>query len=171
MRDSAPQAVPQTTALYVDELRQAVALVRRWKREGKRIVFTNGCFDLLHPGHIDYLQRAASLGDALIVGLNDDDSIRRLKGPLRPVNQLADRAAMLAALRAVDLVVPFAEDTPLKLITTLMPDILVKGGDYRPDEIVGAAEVRAGGGEVIVMPFLDGHSSSALIRRIQALTT
>jgi len=148
-------------------LQQAQDKVGKWKNQGKRIVFTNGCFDLLHPGHIDYLDRAAALGDMLIIGLNDDDSIRRLKGPSRPINPLQDRAIMLAALRAVDLVVPFSEDTPLNLITALMPDILVKGGDYQPDDIVGAQEVRHCGGEVVVMPFLDGHSSTDLIRRIQ----
>jgi len=153
---------------YPASLQQAKTQVEQWKNEGRRIVFTNGCFDLLHPGHIDYLDRAAKLGDILIIGLNDDDSIRRLKGKSRPINPLQDRAIMLAALRAVDLVVPFAEDTPLNLITTLMPDILVKGGDYQPDDIVGATEVRQNGGEVIVMPFIDGHSSTGLIQRILA---
>ncbi len=153
---------------YPASLQQAKTQVEQWKNEGRRIVFTNGCFDLLHPGHIDYLDRAAKLGDILIIGLNDDNSIRRLKGKSRPINPLQDRAIMLAALRAVDLVVPFAEDTPLNLITTLMPDILVKGGDYQPDDIVGATEVRKNGGEVIVMPFIDGHSSTGLIQRILA---
>jgi len=132
-------------------------------------VFTNGCFDLLHPGHIDYLHKARELGDKLVVGLNDDDSISRLKGPERPINPLADRAIMLAALKSVDLVVPFSEDTPLDLISTLLPDILVKGGDYEPDDIVGAREVRDNGGFVTVIAFVDGHSTSSLIRRIQAL--
>jgi len=153
---------------HITSLQQAQDQVRQWKSEGNRIVFTNGCFDLLHPGHIDYLDRAAALGDQLIIGLNDDDSIRRLKGPSRPINPLPDRATMLAALRAVALVVPFSEDTPLKLISALMPDILVKGGDYQADDIVGAAQVRQHGGEVIVMPFIDGHSSSGLIQRIQS---
>jgi len=151
---------------YSTSLQQAKKQVGQWKNEGRRIVFTNGCFDLLHPGHIDYLDRAAELGDILIIGLNDDNSIRRLKGESRPINPLQDRAIMLAALRAVDLVVPFAEDTPLNLITTLMPDILVKGGDYQPNDIVGATEVRQSGGEVIVMPFIEGHSSTSLIQRI-----
>ncbi len=155
---------------HASALQQAQDQVRQWKSEAKRIVFTNGCFDLLHPGHIDYLDRAAALGDKLIIGLNDDDSIRRLKGSSRPINPLQDRAVMLAALRAVALVVAFSEDTPLKLITTLMPDVLVKGGDYQPDDIVGAAQVRQNGGEVIVMPFLDGHSSSGLIQRIQSMS-
>jgi len=150
-------------------LQQAKKQVRQWKNEGRKIVFTNGCFDLLHPGHIDYLDRAAELGDVLIIGLNDDDSIRRLKGESRPIIPLQDRAIMLAALRAVDLVVPFAEDTPLNLITTMMPDILIKGGDYQLDDIVGAKEIRQSGGEVIVMPFIDGHSSTNLIQRIQAI--
>jgi len=140
----------------------------RWRSEGKRIVFTNGCFDLLHPGHINYLQRAQALGDVLVVGLNDDHSIRRLKGETRPINALADRTVMLAAMRCVDLVVPFSEDTPFNLINALKPDVLVKGGDYRADEIVGADIVRAAGGEVVVMPFLDGHSSTGLIKRIKA---
>jgi D-beta-D-heptose 7-phosphate kinase/D-beta-D-heptose 1-phosphate adenosyltransferase len=138
-----------------------------WRAENKCIVFTNGCFDLLHPGHIDYLAKARALGDVLIVGLNDDDSIRCLKGQSRPINPLADRAIMLAALKSVDLVIPFSEDTPLKLISALMPDILVKGGDYEPNDIIGAEEVCAKGGKVIVMPFLDGHSTSSLIKRIQ----
>lgn len=141
--------------------------VEDWRRNGLRIVFTNGCFDLLHPGHIAYLGEAKALGDRLIIGLNDDASIHRLKGPARPVNPLADRAAMLEALRMVDLVVPFSEDTPLELIHALRPDILVKGGDYRPETIVGAEEVRGWGGEVVVIPFLDGHSSTGLIERIR----
>ncbi len=154
---------------YSTSLQQAKELVGQWKEQGKCIVFTNGCFDLLHPGHIDYLDKAAKLGDILIVGLNDDDSIRRLKGKSRPINPLQDRAIMLAALRSVDLVIPFSEDTPLNLITGLMPDILVKGGDYQPDDIVGATEVRQHGGKVIVMPFIDGHSSTKLIQRIQSI--
>jgi len=151
--------------------RQAWELARQqvetWKNQGKTVVFTNGCFDLLHPGHIDYLHKARGLGDVLIVGLNDDASISRLKGPTRPINPLADREIMLAALKSVDLVVPFAEDTPLKLISTLLPDLLIKGGDYEPDDIVGAKEVRANGGHVSVITFVDGHSSSSLIKRIQ----
>jgi len=148
-------------------LQQALLQTREWSAANKKLVFTNGCFDLLHPGHIDYLNRAAALGDKLIVGLNDDASIQRLKGATRPINPLQDRAVMLAALRAVDLVVAFSEDTPLNLITAVMPDILIKGGDYQPDDIVGAAEVKNHGGEVIVMPFLDGYSSTMLIERIK----
>jgi len=148
-------------------LQQATKQVKTWKAEGKKIVFTNGCFDLLHPGHIDYLEKAAAHGDIFIIGLNDDESIRRLKGNTRPINPLKDRAIMLAALRAVDLVVPFSEDTPLNLISALMPDALIKGGDYQPDDIVGAPEVRNNGGEVLVIPFVEGYSSSSLIQRIK----
>ena len=146
---------------------QALAQVNIWKSEGQKIVFTNGCFDLLHPGHIDYLQKAAAYGDKLLIGLNDDDSIRRLKGSTRPINPLSDRTGMLKALRTVDLLIPFSEDTPLNLITALKPDVLIKGGDYQADDIVGADIVRANGGEVLVIPFLMGYSSSNLIKRIQ----
>jgi len=150
-------------------LPEAQKKLEEWHLQGKRIVFTNGCFDLLHPGHIDYLQKSRTLGDVLIIGLNDDDSVRRLKGPTRPINPLPDRTIMLTALKPVDMVVAFPEDTPLELIKSLMPDVLVKGGDYEPDSIAGAKEVRESGGEVIVMPFVGGHSSSALIARIQGL--
>jgi len=149
-------------------LEEASKQQKKWKKEGLRIVFTNGCFDLLHPGHIAYLQDAQDLGDALILGLNDDASIQRLKGASRPINPLHDRACMLSALRSVDMVVAFSEDTPLKLITNLMPDILVKGGDYTVDSIVGAKEVLSAGGEVKVISFLEGYSSTRLIQRIQA---
>jgi len=139
-----------------------------WKEEGLRVVFTNGCFDLLHPGHITYLQDAKNLGDVLLLGLNDDASIQRLKGPSRPLNPLQDRACMLSALKSVDMVVAFSEDTPLNLITALMPDVLVKGGDYSVETIVGAEEVMQAGGHVQVIPFLEGYSSTRLIQRIQA---
>ncbi|MDT8375751.1 MAG: D-glycero-beta-D-manno-heptose 1-phosphate adenylyltransferase [Mariprofundaceae bacterium] len=154
---------------YFVELPEAVKLRKHWHERDMRVVFTNGCFDLLHPGHVSYLEDARKMGDVLVVGLNSDDSIRRLKGPFRPVNSLSDRAHMLAALRSVDLVVPFSEDTPINLIRALLPDVLVKGGDYRPDDIVGAREVCKAGGEVIVVPFLGGYSSSALIDRIKQL--
>jgi len=154
---------------YKQAWQDAARQVESWKAAGKSVVFTNGCFDLLHPGHIDYLHKARELGDVLVVGLNDDDSISRLKGATRPISPMADRTVMLAALKSVDLVVPFSEDTPLALISTLLPDILVKGGDYRPDDIVGAKEVRDNGGVVTVIAFVDGHSTTALIRRIQAV--
>jgi len=142
-----------------------------WGDDGQRVVFTNGCFDLLHPGHIAYLKDAKAMGDVLVVGLNDDASIRRLKGESRPINPLDDRAAMLAALSSVDMVVPFSEDTPLHLITNLLPDVLVKGGDYTVDNIVGADVVQQEGGEVSVISFLPGYSSSALIERIIATSS
>jgi len=149
----------------------ATDLCRHWEGQKLRVVFTNGCFDLLHPGHVRYLADARALGDRLIVGLNDDDSVRRLKGNdshcPRPLNHLADRAAMLAALRMVDGVVAFHENTPLQLIQALQPNVLVKGGDYQTDDIVGADSVRQHGGEVVVVPFLDGYSSTRLIQRIQ----
>lgn len=134
---------------------------------GERIVMTNGCFDILHPGHIDYLEKARGLGDRLIVAVNDDNSVRRLKGESRPVNPLATRLRMLSALACVDWVVPFAEDTPQRLIGKMLPDILVKGGDYREEQVAGGSEVKAAGGEVRILGFVVGHSTSALIDKIQ----
>lgn len=132
------------------------------------LVFTNGCFDILHRGHVTYLEEAATLGAALVVGVNTDASVKRLeKGADRPINPLADRMAMLAALESVALVVPFDEDTPLALIKRLRPDRLVKGGDWAPDRIVGAADVRAWGGTVHSIPFRFERSTTALLRRIR----
>jgi D-beta-D-heptose 7-phosphate kinase/D-beta-D-heptose 1-phosphate adenosyltransferase len=133
---------------------------------GETIVMTNGCFDVLHAGHVAYLEEAKSLGDRLIVAVNDDASVRRLKGEQRPVNPLPDRMAVLAGLAAVDWVVPFSEDTPARLIAALRPDILVKGGDYRPEDIAGAKDVLANGGEVRVLAFRDGYSSTRIIERL-----
>jgi len=147
-------------------LESAIEKINIWKAQGQRVVFTNGCFDVLHPGHVAYLNESKALGDVLVVGLNDDSSIQRLKGSSRPINPLADRACMLSALKSVDMVVTFKEDTPFNLITSLLPDVLVKGGDYKADDIVGADEVRAHGGEVVVVPFLNGYSSTRLINRI-----
>ena len=144
------------------ELQREVA---RLRAAGRSIVFTNGCFDILHAGHVQYLEQAAALGDVLIVGLNSDDSVRRLKGPKRPLNPELDRAQLLAALSCVSYVTTFAEDTPRDLIASLGPDVLVKGGDYRPDDIAGATEVRARGGEVRVLPFVEGRSTSRIIAR------
>jgi D-beta-D-heptose 7-phosphate kinase/D-beta-D-heptose 1-phosphate adenosyltransferase len=145
----------------------------RWARDlqgqGKSVVFTNGCFDLLHPGHVRYLEEARSLGDALIIGVNTDLSVTRLgKGPGRPLTPEADRARVLAACACVDRVVLFAEDTPLNLITLLTPDILVKGGDYQLDEIVGREVVLARGGRVVALPFVPGYSTTRLIDRIRS---
>lgn len=144
------------------------ALLERWGRpRDARLVFTNGCFDLLHRGHVEYLHQARSQGDALVVGVNTDASVRRLKGPPRPLVAQGDRATVLAALASVDAVTLFDEDTPRELIALLLPDVLVKGGDYALDEIVGREEVEAAGGEVRVIPFLEGYSTSALIERIR----
>lgn len=123
-------------------------------------------FDLLHPGHIDILTAARASADALVVGINSDDSVRRLKGPTRPVRTDAERAYMLGALECVDLVVIFPDDTPLNLVTHLRPDVIVKGGDYSEDTIVGAAEVKSWGGRVLVVPLTPGHSTTAIIRKL-----
>ena len=146
-----------------DELQVLVGEARARK---ERIVMTNGCFDILHAGHVAYLEEAKSLGDRLIVAVNDDDSVRRLKGESRPVNALEDRMLVLAGLAAVDWVVPFADDTPAALIAAVLPDVLVKGGDYRPEEIAGAREVLQNGGEVRVLSFRDGHSTSRIIDKL-----
>jgi D-beta-D-heptose 7-phosphate kinase/D-beta-D-heptose 1-phosphate adenosyltransferase len=141
---------------------------RAWRaRQKGRVVFTNGVFDLLHPGHVDILTGARHRGDALIVGLNSDASVRRLKGESRPVRSEGERAYVLAALAAVNGVVVFDEDTPLELIRWLHPDVLVKGGDYTEETIVGAADVRAWGGEVFVMPLTEGHSTTSTIERLR----
>jgi len=139
----------------------------RWRvgRKG-RVAFTNGVFDLLHPGHIDLLAAARESADALIVGVNSDESVRRLKGPARPVRSDAERAFVLAALECVDLVVIFPEDTPLNLVRHLKPDVIVKGGDYSENTIVGATEVRSWGGRVLVVPLTPGHSTTAIIRKL-----
>jgi D-beta-D-heptose 7-phosphate kinase/D-beta-D-heptose 1-phosphate adenosyltransferase len=142
-------------------------LVRAAKTRGERIVMTNGCFDLLHAGHVAYLEEAKSLGDHLIVAVNDDASVSRLKGPSRPVTPLADRMAVLAGLAAVDWVVPFAEDTPAKIIERLLPHVLVKGGDWRADQIAGGPAVIANGGQVIVLPYKAGRSTTRLIEALR----
>lgn len=148
----------------VDRAR-ACAVVAGWQAAGARVVFTNGCFDLLHPGHIAILEAAAREGDRLVVGLNTDASVRRLKGPSRPVQDEAARARVMGALRCVDLVVLFEEDTPLELITALKPDVLVKGADYREDEVAGADVVKARGGRVALIPLVEGRSTSVLVAK------
>lgn len=144
-----------------------IRAVRAARARGERIVMTNGCFDMLHPGHLDYLEEARMLGDRLIVAINDDASITRLKGHERPVNSIDIRARMLAGLASVDWVVPFAEDTPARLVAAVLPDILVKGGDYTVDQVAGAEVVRASGGCVQILGLTEGHSTSALIERIR----
>jgi len=143
-----------------------VETLETMRSAGKRIVMTNGCFDLIHPGHVRYLQQASALGDVLIVAVNDDDSVRRLKGESRPLNTVEDRMAVLAALSGVDYVVPFTEDTPERLIALLAPDVLVKGGDYSVEQIAGHESVLERGGEVRILDFVTGHSTSDLISRM-----
>ncbi|MDT8322890.1 MAG: D-glycero-beta-D-manno-heptose 1-phosphate adenylyltransferase [Bacteroidota bacterium] len=139
---------------------------QRLRQEGKRLVFTNGVFDILHRGHCEYLADARAHGDALVVGLNSDDSVQRLKGPGKPIVGEEDRAAVLSALRAVDYVVIFGDDTPIHLITELRPDVLIKGGDYTLDDIVGRTEVESAGGQVLTIPLTEGRSSTNIISTI-----
>lgn len=146
---------------------RAVKLVRRWKDQGKRVVFTNGCFDLLHPGHIRYLHDARRLGDALVVAVNSDASVRKLKGPGRPVQNERERAELLAALAAVDLVTIFDQPTPQELIAQMLPNVLVKGGDWPLDQIVGREEVETAGGRVISIPVSAAYSTSLLIETVR----
>jgi D-beta-D-heptose 7-phosphate kinase/D-beta-D-heptose 1-phosphate adenosyltransferase len=143
--------------------------VTRWRLQGKTIVFTNGCFDILHAGHLDILGKAAALGDILVVGLNADESVSRLKGPERPVNQGSFRALMLASLSMTDAVSVFGEDTPYELIAAIVPDIIVKGGDYRPEDVAGADIVVAHGGRVEIIPLVEGYSTTGLIEKIRQL--
>ena len=141
---------------------------REWRGAQRgRVVFTNGVFDLLHPGHVDVLLGARREGEALVVGVNSDDSVRRLKGASRPVRSSGERCYVLAALQMVDAVVQFEQDTPLELITTLRPDVLVKGGDYDETSIVGAPEVLGWGGRVVVVPLTPGHSTTSTIARLR----
>jgi D-beta-D-heptose 7-phosphate kinase/D-beta-D-heptose 1-phosphate adenosyltransferase len=144
------------------------ARAREW-RDARRglVVFTNGVFDLLHPGHVDVLVGARSRGDALVVGINSDTSVKRLKGPERPIRSEADRAFVLASLEAVDAVCVFDEDTPLELVRALRPDVIVKGGDYSPENVVGAAEVRSWGGECVIIPLTPGHSTTSIIEQLR----
>jgi rfaE bifunctional protein nucleotidyltransferase chain/domain len=138
----------------------------RWKFLGKKTVFTNGCFDILHQGHIYSLSRAAKEADILVVGINSDASVKRLKGEGRPINDEASRALLLASLLIVDAVVIFNEDTPLELISAFLPDVLVKGGDYTLEQIVGAKEVIANGGRVVINPIIEGYSTTNIINKI-----
>ena len=147
----------------LDELKLMVAESRD---RGERVIMTNGCFDVLHAGHVAYLEEAKNLGDRLIVAVNDDASVSRLKGESRPINELEDRLLVLAGLAAVDWVMPFSNDTPAELIAEVLPDVLVKGGDYKPDDIAGAKDVLNNGGEVRVLAFRDGHSSSRIIEKL-----
>lgn len=146
-------------------LAEALKLLNPTFREKKKIVFTNGCFDILHRGHVYYLSKAAELGDVLVVGLNSDASVTKLKGAGRPVNNQEARAEVLGALAFVDYIIVFDEETPLDLITALQPDLLVKGGDYTPEDIIGYKEVISRGGRVVTIPLLEGYSSTSIIQK------
>ena len=152
----------------IQDWQTAKLTIMNWQENGQRVVFTNGCFDILHYGHLHYLSSAADLGDRLVIGLNSQRSVRRLKGKHRPINDDLTRLFMLAGLGFVSLVVEFEEDTPLELITLLLPDILVKGGDYKPHEIIGAETVIMNGGEVLSLPFVQGYSTTNIEQKIKA---
>ena len=161
--------LPEDPSARVIPRRGVRALCARLRNEGKRIVFTNGCFDLLHAGHAQYLRRASALGDVLLVGLNSDASVRRLKGEGRPVQKAADRAYLLASLSCVSYVTIFPEDTPARLIEEVVPHVLVKGGDWKEKEIVGSDVVRAHGGTVRTIRFLPGRSTTSILARAARL--
>ncbi|MBV6404677.1 MAG: D-glycero-beta-D-manno-heptose 1-phosphate adenylyltransferase [Flavobacteriales bacterium] len=162
------ETAPAPVHPHLTDRAGAVRLAHVWRVKGDRIVFTNGCFDLLHRGHVAYLEEAAALGDRLVVGINSDASVRRLgKGPDRPLNDELSRALVVAALRCVDAVVIFEEDTPLELITAIRPDVLTKGGDWKPEQIVGADVVKAHGGSVHSLKFVEGFSTTALVERVR----
>ena len=164
-RGSEHPGIPEDPSARVIPRRGVRALCSRLRNEGKRIVFTNGCFDLLHAGHAQYLRRAAALGDVLLVGLNSDASVRRLKGEGRPVQRAADRAYLLASLSCVSYVTIFPEDTPARLIGEVIPHVLVKGGDWKGKKIVGSDVVRAHGGAVKTIRFLPGRSTTSILAR------
>jgi len=149
------------------QLDNVINAINDHKKDSKKIVFTNGCFDILHVGHIRYLSEAKSLGDILVIGINSDKSVKELKGPSRPINSLSDRALILSELRYVDYVVSFEEQTPLELIKIIMPDILVKGGDYTVETVVGSSEVIHSGGQVKLLQFHEGYSSTNYIDKIK----
>ena len=148
-------------------VKDALPLIRKWKREGSKLVFTNGCFDLLHIGHVLYLEDARKLGDKLIVGVNSDASVSKLKGPHRPIKDEYNRMHILAALASVDMVIRFDEDTPIELVREIGPQVLVKGGDWKPEQIVGSDIVLAAGGEVRSLRFVEGYSTTALEEKIR----
>lgn len=157
------------TASKIHTWNEAKAQVTKWKELAGKVVFTNGCFDIVHLGHIDYLEKARALGDKLVVGLNSDWSVRKLKGQQRPVVPEYARARMMSAFAFVDMVVLFTEDTPLQLIEHLTPDILVKGNDYKEDEIVGGTYVKSQGGKVLTIELVPGFSTSGLIEKIKEI--
>lgn len=160
---------PESIPLKIQQRDELIKAVTRWKFLGKTITFTNGCFDILHAGHITSLSEAAKEGDILVVGVNTDASTKRLKGDERPVNDENSRALLLASLAIVDAVTMFDEDTPLELIKAIMPDVIVKGGDYTLDQMIGAKEVMANGGRVVINPILEGYSTTGIIGKIRQL--
>jgi len=148
---------------------ELASLCEEFRKVGKRIGFTSGVFDLLHAGHVEYLEFARSQGDVLIVGLNTDESVRRLKGPGRPINTFEDRAYVLAGLESVDYVIGFSEDTPYKLIAEIIPHVLVKGSDYRPEDVIGRDIVESNGGKLVLAPFKKGYSTTGLVKKLKSL--
>lgn len=149
------------------ERKEAQELIDKLKKEGKKIVFTNGCFDILHVGHMRYLEEAKSFGDYLFVGVNSDESVRRLKGPTRPINNQQDRAELLAGLKSVDYTVVFTEDTPVELIEELKPSIHIKGGDYKKEDLPETKVVESYGGEVYIVSLVEGKSTTNVVKKIQ----
>jgi rfaE bifunctional protein nucleotidyltransferase chain/domain len=143
-----------------------VKIRNQLKRKGKKVVFTNGCFDLLHSGHIHLFREAKKRGDVFIVALNDDSSIKKIKGTSRPIFPLIERIEILGAIEEIDYLTSFSEETPQRIIAQLLPDVLVKGGDWKPEEVVGKIEVEEAGGEVVIIPYLEGSSSSEILKRI-----
>ncbi|MDB5247611.1 MAG: RfaE bifunctional protein [Segetibacter sp.] len=160
---------PEIIPLKIQTRNELIKSVTRWRFLGKTISFTNGCFDILHSGHIASLSEAAKEGDILIVGVNTDASTRRLKGDERPVNSESSRALLLASLAIIDAVTLFDEDTPFELIQAIMPDVIVKGGDYTFDQMIGAKEVIANGGRVVINPIVEGYSTTGIIEKLRKL--
>lgn len=156
-----------TTSKKIVNLEQAIEIRNQWELNKETVVFTNGCFDILHLGHVDYLEKAKEKGSKLILGLNSDSSVRKLKGENRPINSEMARARILAALEFIDLIIIFSEETPLNLIVQLKPNVLVKGGDYSLENIVGAKEVLAMGGKVETIEFVENYSTTNIINKIQ----
>ncbi len=162
-------ARPSTPRILQSKIKSPAALKRvltRLRRKKAKVVFTNGCFDILHKGHVTYLQQARKLGTHLVVALNTDESVRRLKGPKRPINPLADRLEVLAALESVDFVTWFDQDTPLEIILALKPEVLVKGGDWKPEQIVGSKEARSWGGKTRSLRYIPGKSTTSIIEKV-----
>ena len=160
---SKEQSLTEHKIISIDEIGNRV---RSWREDSQKLVFTNGCFDILHSGHMRYLQTAAGFGDILLLGLNSDSSIKKIKGPRRPIMTQDDRAYLLSAIEAIDCIVIFDEDTPAKLIQTVSPDVLVKGGEYLPEDVVGYDTVTENGGYVKIVPYVEGKSTSGIVNSI-----